>query len=375
MKTILLIDDEINLLNVFSLMLKKKGYRVLKAIDGDEGIKIILSEDVDLVICDIYMPHKDGLAVIKQIRRILRYRNIPIIILSGGGTKENVFRGIELGVDAFLAKPCEQEELYQTVGKILEPNNNSAVNRYEGLKISKNGWERSNDTSILLVYKNASVTDNLYEFLSEHFYKIYIEENIEKVEYIINKKNIDLLIIEVCNRYDQSFRFLSDIYNRDKYIKIPIIVISEKKNELQTLFDCLDFQIDKIIMKPFEYKNLLKAILKVTDLQYPSEKLSLSINRIEKEMKENREKKIQIINTLRNEITKLKSENLKIINNVNKSRKEKAQIFCENNRKITKITEEISQINRIFLNRRQSLLEAKRIVKQNLNLLIKKFSN
>ena len=114
MKTILLIDDEINLLNVYSLMLEKKGYRVLKASDGNEGLKVILSEDVDLVISDICMPKKNGLVVIKQIRKILKYRNIPIIILSAGGTKKNVFRGIELGVDAFLAKPCKKEALYQT---------------------------------------------------------------------------------------------------------------------------------------------------------------------------------------------------------------------------------------------------------------------
>jgi DNA-binding response OmpR family regulator len=124
MKTILLIDDEINLLNAYSLMLEKKGFRVLKAINGNEGLKIMLSEDIDLVVSDIYMPQKNGLVVIKQIRRILKYRNIPIIILSAGGTKKNVYTSIGLGINAFLIKPCLMEKLYQTVEEVLSSRNN-----------------------------------------------------------------------------------------------------------------------------------------------------------------------------------------------------------------------------------------------------------
>jgi len=368
MKTILLIDDEINLLNVYSLMLEKKGYRVLKASDGNEGLKVILSEDVDLVISDIYMPRKNGLVVIKQIRRILKYRNIPIIILSAGGTKKNVFRGIELGVDAFLAKPCKKEALYQTVEKILKSNNKGKVNKYENSKRDNNNWNQANDISILLVYKNASVTDSLYEFLTEHFYKIYIEENIEKIEEILNKKNIDLLIFEVCSPDENNFKFLINIYNQNKYIGIPIIIISEMKNELEKLLNCLDFQVDKVIMKPFEYKNLLKSIFQVMDSKYLSEKLVLLI----KNIGENKEKETNIINPLRNEVAKLKSENLKISNNRNISRGEKFQICCDNNKKIMIFINNISKTKRIFLKKRQSLLEAKRIIEAKLKSIDKK---
>jgi len=368
MKTILLIDDEINLLNAYSLMLEKKGYHILKANDGNEGLKVILSEDVDLVISDIYMPRKSGLVVIKQIRRILKYRNIPIIILSAGGTKKNVFRGIELGVDAFLAKPCKKEELYQTVEKVLKSNNNLAVNKYENSKINNKGWERPNDISILLVYKNARVTDNLYEFLTEHFYKIYIEENIEKVKDIINKKNINLLIFEVCSPDENNFKFLIDIYSQNKYIRIPIIIISEMKNEMEKLLNCLDSQVYKIIMKPFKYINLLKSISQVIDSKYLSEKLALLIKNIGR----NKEKETNIINALRNEAAKLKSENLKIFNNRNILMSEKFQICCDNNQKIMILINKISKTKRIFLKKRQNLLEAKRIIEIKLKYIDKK---
>lgn len=369
MKTILLIDDEINLLNAYFLMLEKKGFRVLKAINGNEGLKIMLSEDIDLVVSDIYMPQKNGLVVIKQIRRILKYRNIPIIILSAGGTKKNVYTSIGLGINAFLIKPCSMEKLYQTVEEVLSSRNNFK----NVLDISKidNDIDYSN-ISIMFVYNNANVTDNVYEFLTEHFNTVCIEENVERYEENLKKKNIDLLIVEISSPYDRNFKFLLNIYNVNKYLEIPIIVISETKNDLKALFDCLDFHIDKIIMKPFEYGNLLKTILQVTNMQYLNGKLTLLINKIKKELMENREKELNIINFLRNKIYRLRSENLKLQNNIYKSREERFMMFSENNRKISMITKKISKVKKIFLNKRQNLLRMENIIETKLKFINKK---
>ena len=368
METILLIDDEPNILNVYSLMLEKKGYRILKAHDGNAGLNALLSEDVDLIISDIYMPQKNGLVLIKQIRRILKYRNIPIIILSAVGTKENVFRGIELSVDAFLAKPCTKEKLYETVEKLLKLNGKAF---YENGKGDNKSWQPEKEISIMLVYKNARVTDNLYEFLSERFSKVFIEEDTKDVKAMMSKENIDLLVIEVSDSQDENFKFLFHRYDKIMNIEVPTIIITDSKKDLEPLFDCFEFKVDRIINKPFKYEDLTKSIFQVTETGYLRRKMENSTRILKKRIKENTENESKHVNTLRNEITQLKSENAKLISNKDIFKDKKFQIINANNEKINDITKKISRINKKFLNERQNIIEAVRNVNAKLKSLNK----
>ncbi|KPK95685.1 hypothetical protein AMJ80_04220 [bacterium SM23_31] len=357
MKTILFIDDEPNLLDAYSLMLKRKGYKVLTAENGFEGIELILTEDIDLIITDIYMPKKNGLIMIKQIRRILKCRNIPIIVLSAVGTKENVCRGIEMGVCSFLTKPCNFDKLYEAVKDALKSSNNTSGKELH-TKINKN---IDTAVTVLLASEKVSVLDHFYEFLTEKFNKVYAENNFVNLEKIIIVKKVDALIIEVHSPSHDSFKFLFQLCDRNKCIGIPIIVISDEVQEIKYLFESLGIKIDKYYSKPFIYERLANDIYYMMSRKNIRDKLDFSINKIRQEILESQDHKIKLINSLREKLNKIKKENLNLIQEWDKTSKfeDRQVVFC-NQKKIREMTKEIADLTRNYLEEKAELVEAER---------------
>lgn len=82
-KKVLVVDDDVNTVRFLSVALEEKGYEPLSAYDGKEGLEKIQSENPDLVILDIMMPKKTGFVLFKQLRKDDRYKDIPVIMLTG----------------------------------------------------------------------------------------------------------------------------------------------------------------------------------------------------------------------------------------------------------------------------------------------------
>ncbi len=121
MKTVLIIDDESLVRATVSRMVEREGHRVLQAGNGAEGLKIFNREQVDVVVCDIIMPEKEGIETIGELRR--KNPGLKIIAISGGGRTENVdFLAMaqRLGADYILAKPFGRDEFTALLRKSLE---------------------------------------------------------------------------------------------------------------------------------------------------------------------------------------------------------------------------------------------------------------
>lgn len=121
MKTVLIIDDESLVRATVARMVEREGHRVVQAANGLEGIRAFDREKVDLVVCDIIMPEKEGIETIGEIRR--KDPSVKIIAISGGGRTENVNfleMAQRLGADHILAKPFGREEFTALLRKSLE---------------------------------------------------------------------------------------------------------------------------------------------------------------------------------------------------------------------------------------------------------------
>ena len=361
MKSILLIDDEINLLHAYTIMLQKRGFRVFQAACGTEGIKILLSNKIDLIVTDINMPQKNGLVLVKQIKRMLRYKDVPVILLSGVGTRDNVFRGIEMGVYSFLTKPCAFTKLHETIRKAL---NMSAESDSAQDGFSMSNLDRLNLPSILLVYKNAQVTDYIYEFLSERYYDVFCESNPESVDRAITEKNIDVLIVEIESLDDRYFDLLFSFFSKNRHTDKPTIVFSEQARDLAVYFKEMNFPVDKTLPKPFVYNGLIEDIAKVTDLQNIRRKLLYALKKITGDLADQKAREKTMTENLRNEIRNLKEQNGELMQKglKNQSNNNVYAVF-ENNRKIDRIMKEISEIKRKNIYERAELLESEKIVK------------
>ncbi len=116
MSSILIIDDEATLREALSLTLKEVGYSVLEARNGREGLELLRNEPADLVLLDVFMPEKDGLETLREIRRL---QPTPrVIVMSGGGSNHSLDIlqvASFLGARRTLAKPFELQELMSVV--------------------------------------------------------------------------------------------------------------------------------------------------------------------------------------------------------------------------------------------------------------------
>ena len=109
---ILITDDNAPSRVLLSKLLKKLGYEVLSAADGQEAWEILQNEDVNFVITDWLMPVMDGLELCKRIREANFSHYVYIMILTSKDEKESLIEGLEAGADDFIVKPYDKDELY-----------------------------------------------------------------------------------------------------------------------------------------------------------------------------------------------------------------------------------------------------------------------
>jgi two-component system, OmpR family, alkaline phosphatase synthesis response regulator PhoP len=118
-KTILVVDDERDLLDLIEYNLKKEGYDVLKAEDGVEGIRMAKKYKPDLVLLDIMMPKMDGLEACERIRADEDIMHTPIIFLTAKSDEKTEVTGLNLGADDFLTKPISTAKLVSRITAVL----------------------------------------------------------------------------------------------------------------------------------------------------------------------------------------------------------------------------------------------------------------
>ena len=130
--SILVVDDDKEIVNAISIYLENEGYKVFKAYDGLQALDITSSQDIKLILLDIMMPKLDGLSAVMKIRQ---QKNIPIIILSAKSEDSDKILGLSIGADDYVTKPFNPMELvarvksqlrrYLTLGDV---NGNRKVN-------------------------------------------------------------------------------------------------------------------------------------------------------------------------------------------------------------------------------------------------------
>jgi len=117
---ILIADDEPNILISLEFLMKREGYEVVVARDGQEAIDAIERERPALVLLDVMMPIKTGFDVCHEVRASDSLRDTRILMLTAKGRDTDVAKGLALGANAYMTKPFSTKELVQKVREMLE---------------------------------------------------------------------------------------------------------------------------------------------------------------------------------------------------------------------------------------------------------------
>ena len=111
-RKVLIVDDEKNIVDIIAFNLKKEGYQVITASDGEEGVEKTFSENPDLILLDIMMPKMDGYEACRKIRE---KKHTPIIMLTARAEEVDKVLGLEMGADDYVTKPFGVRELMARV--------------------------------------------------------------------------------------------------------------------------------------------------------------------------------------------------------------------------------------------------------------------
>lgn len=118
-KRILVVDDEPDLIELVSYNLKKEGYKVSTAADGEEALEKLRKGGFDLVILDLMLPGVQGVEVCRMLRNNPKTESLPVIMLTAKGDVSDRIRGLDIGADDYMTKPFSPKELLARVKALL----------------------------------------------------------------------------------------------------------------------------------------------------------------------------------------------------------------------------------------------------------------
>ncbi|MDM8350862.1 response regulator [Pseudomonas sp. sp1636] len=118
-KTVLIADDEPNIVISLEFLLEQAGYRVLVAHDGQEALEAIERQPPDLVLLDVMLPRLSGFDVCQKIRENPLWQHMRVVMLTAKGREVEISKGLALGANAYITKPFSTQELLAQIGAQL----------------------------------------------------------------------------------------------------------------------------------------------------------------------------------------------------------------------------------------------------------------
>ncbi|MGB2879775.1 MAG: diguanylate cyclase [Candidatus Omnitrophota bacterium] len=211
---ILVVDDEAEILDLLDRVLKKAGYKVTTALNGEEALEKISKETPSLILLDIMMPVMDGIEVKNKLNEDSSTASIPVIFLTSRSTISDKVKGFNLGIDDYITKPFEFKELLARV--------TSALSRRE-------------------YYEEISMTDGLTGLYNIHYFKKEFKLFFDIAKRY--KKTFSLAIVDV-----DDFKKINDTYSHavgDFVLKKVSSVIKEtlRKSDIITRYGGDEFVV------------------------------------------------------------------------------------------------------------------------------------
>ena len=219
--TILIVDDENDIIDLLSYNLKTNNYNVETACDGSEAL-LKINNNIDLILLDVMMPKIDGIEVCKSIKKNPSTKNIPVILLTAKSTSQDEYEGLISGADDYIKKPISIKNLLLRIKNILNRVSKKSFNN-----ILKYGSISLNLETIEVYNKNTKINLTKTEFdLMSLFIKspnkvFTREEILNKIwgyDTIVTDRTIDVHINKLRKKIEQENRVIFSSHGRGYYL-------------------------------------------------------------------------------------------------------------------------------------------------------------
>jgi phosphate regulon transcriptional regulator PhoB len=204
---ILVVDDEPDIVELVTYNLKKEGFDVFSAFDGEDAVAKIRKENFDFLILDLMLPGIQGMEICRIMRSDPRTKNIPIIMLTAKGEEVDKILGLEMGADDYMTKPFSPRELLARIKTILrgasEKKADATVVRIGKLSINKETYTVTKDDNPLEL---SSTEFRLLLYLVERRGKVFNRDQlldaVWKGEAFVEPRTVDVHIRRLRTRIE-----------------------------------------------------------------------------------------------------------------------------------------------------------------------------
>lgn len=259
--TVLLLDDDVDAVSIMGRYLKKEGYEVFTGKDGEEGMRILSEQRIDVIVTDMMMPKKDGLELLCEVKKMPG--DTEVILITGFGNEEVVVQAMRDGANNFLRKPVDIEFLLITVEKA-----------YEKVNLKRALARKSRDLEL---------TQNIMAKLTQHGDVVVDLRGVEKMQrFDIGKKLFDLAVLPIVT-VDADMnclygnKYFSDIFSGDfsnirefwpeRLSKIGVhdFTYDVFKEKVGSLFASTENSVEVVKLSPYAYIVFSKLTVLLED--------------------------------------------------------------------------------------------------------------
>ncbi|MBU0463786.1 MAG: response regulator transcription factor [Proteobacteria bacterium] len=201
-ETILIVDDEEDIIELIKYNLKNEGYSILTALTGEQAIKIAKQSQPDLMVLDLMLPGIDGLEVTKYLKNNEQTRDMPIVMLTAKGEESDIVTGLELGANDYISKPFSPKVLVARIRAIFRRRRNNTMDTPGSIK-QEGDMTIDRARHVVKIQGNAvDLTLSEFEllcFLADKkgwvFTRGQIVDAIRGENYAVTERSIDVVIV------------------------------------------------------------------------------------------------------------------------------------------------------------------------------------
>lgn len=215
-KTILIVDDEEDVLELLSYNLNKNGFGVLVAATGEEALAKAAAKLPELIILDLMLPGVDGLTVCKELKNHSRTSAIPVIMLTAKGDESDIITGLELGAEDYVAKPFSPKVLIARVRRILQRQSSGSQGK-EPIKIHDiiidpaRRQVQVKNKLVDLTCTEFNILQTLANRPGNVFSRYSIVDTIHGSDYLVTDRAVDVQIVSLRKKLGSAGKYIETV--------------------------------------------------------------------------------------------------------------------------------------------------------------------
>ena len=214
---VLVVDDEEDILELLKFNLSREGYQVTCATSGEQALRLVRSENPDLIVLDLMLPGIDGLEVTRRLKNDPDTKNLPIIMLTAKGEEADIVTGLELGADDYITKPFSPRILLARVRAVLRRKikgqlEETSVLRIHDLEIDPGRHEvLLNGKPIQLTFTEFGILNYMARRPGWVFTRLQIVEAVRGEDHPVTDRSVDVQIVGLRRKLGPAGKYIETV--------------------------------------------------------------------------------------------------------------------------------------------------------------------